>query len=191
MIQANDMSFDFSLILTSIVLGLGVTSLLSNFASWIENVSRVNFYWPQLFWALAICVALGQFWLASWQMQGEFKWTPLPYAIYILYPALLYIISELMFPKLDSPRIVSLKDHYEANRQWIFGLAAILPLDVFIYECLVYPEQGVINEKNICRLGWLVIFVVLSRAKSYYIHVTSSVIVLLSLIVFLIAFQVS
>jgi hypothetical protein len=184
-----NLTFDFSLVLTSIILGLGVTSLLSNLASWIENRKRITFHWPHLVWSAIIGTGLFQYWWASWNMQRDFKWTIASYAIYSAYPSLLYIICELLFPKLDSDGSVNLEAHFSENRRWLFGLATLLPLDMFIHERLVFPGKDIVNAKNVFRLAWFVMFMILAMTKNKFVHIVSAVIILLTLMAFTYVFR--
>ncbi len=55
MISSNQISpFEYISILVSIILGLGITQILSAFTDLLYNYKKVKFYWPQLLWVLFI-----------------------------------------------------------------------------------------------------------------------------------------
>lgn len=45
-------AFEYVTVLISIVVGLGITEVLSGIADLIKQSKRVKFYWPHLLWVL-------------------------------------------------------------------------------------------------------------------------------------------
>jgi hypothetical protein len=121
--------FPYLSILTSIVLGLGITRVLTGCGRLLQVRHRQLLYGVHLVWALNLFLFLVLNWwiLFRWRLQGE--WTFFLFLFVLLSPTVGFLLAVLLFPEPMEDGL-NLKHYYYANHRWFFGLAALLaPID--------------------------------------------------------------
>lgn len=84
---------------------------------------------------------------------------------FLLIPVLVALLSYLIVPDLDEEQEVNLKASYFENRQWFFGLLAVVPVISLTEEyVLEYATAGEIRPD--ADAAFRVIFIVLALAAA-------------------------
>ncbi len=118
--------FEYVSVLLSIILGLGISVILTGLAEFIRRWQTIKFYWPFAVWILIVFVLHVQEWWISYSLRGEMVWT-LPLFLFIVsYPIVLFILANLLFPKPWPKGPLDLKKHYLENYRKFFGAALLL-----------------------------------------------------------------
>ncbi len=112
-------------VLFSMILGLGVSRLLSGVARIVQHPKRYKVYWVHLLWALFLFLYLIHFWWWEYRLQDVQIWTFPLYLFIALYAVLLFLLCVLLFPE-EMTDYDSFKAYFYSRRRWIFGLMAIL-----------------------------------------------------------------
>lgn len=108
-------------VVMGMVLGLGMTRLLTGFASLVQYPGRYPLSATHLLWALAILLDLVMFWWWEFALARIEAWTFTMFMFLIVYTILLFLLAALLFPD-------SIEEYggYEAylirRRGWFFGL---------------------------------------------------------------------
>ncbi len=55
-------AFEYVTVLISIILGLGITQILTGIADLFQKSDRVKFYWPHILWVLFVLILHIQEW---------------------------------------------------------------------------------------------------------------------------------
>lgn len=142
-------AFGYLSILTSIVLGLGITRILTGCGRLLQARHCARTYRVHLVWALNLFLYLVLDWwiLFRWRTQPE--WNFFLFLFVLLTPTICFIMSVLLFPEPMEDGI-DLKQHYYSNHRSFFILAALLaPVDAldtllkgwhhFLAQGVVYP----------------------------------------------------
>jgi hypothetical protein len=150
--------FEYLAVLISIVLGLGITQLLSGFGRWLEQRSAYRAYAPSILWATILLVLHVQAWWSMFGMRHQDHWTFLQFSIVLLQPIILFLLATLVLPSSTAPQF-DLKTNYFAQRSWFFGLLACLLVvsvlkDVVLSDALPEP----------INLGFHALFTILALA---------------------------
>ncbi|WP_372013383.1 hypothetical protein [Pseudoxanthomonas sp. 10H] len=117
-------------ILLGMVVGLGLTHLLRNFANLIEKPRRDRLYWVHLGWALSMLLFLMHWWWWQFRLSHLAHWTFNLYLFVTLYALLLYLLCALVFSDSAS-EYADYREYYYARRRWFFGLlAAVYAVDL-------------------------------------------------------------
>jgi hypothetical protein len=90
--------FEYVIVLVSIILGLGITTILTGVAELIKHGKPLRVYTPYIIWILLIFVLHIQEWWISYQLMSVKVWTLHFFLLVILYPINLYILAHLLFP---------------------------------------------------------------------------------------------
>ncbi|HEX5725907.1 MAG TPA: hypothetical protein VFX98_10615 [Longimicrobiaceae bacterium] len=120
-------------VLVSIILGLGLSHLLSRVGELVQARAtlgvRVTTYWVQLAWVLVVFLAHVQLW---WSL---FRWADrLPQASYfefllvLMGPVTLFMASRIALPDLEDNPTVDLRQYFFAIRPWFFTILGCYPL---------------------------------------------------------------
>jgi hypothetical protein len=127
-------------IILGMVIGLGVTRLLSGLARIVQHPGQYRLYPVHLAWVLSVLLMLVHFW---WWEFGLFQietWTFGKYLFIIFYAVTLFLLCALLFPDsmLD---YTSYEDFFYSRRAWFFGLLAATYLLDVIDTLLKGPEH--------------------------------------------------
>ena len=121
--------FQFVLVLLSIIIGLGVTDLLTNISRQIRLGKKAKFSWLQSSLVLFVFVALLQQWWESWGLQSVDHWNFGTMLLLLAGPVGLYIGSHMLFPqKIEDS---DLEEHYFEHAK-VFWLIAIFVIIVSV-----------------------------------------------------------
>ena len=112
-------------ILLGMVVGLGLTHLLRNFANLIENPRRKAPYWIHLVWALSMFLYLLHFWWWQFRLSHQAHWSFNLYLFVTLYALLLYLLCAFVFSD-SAAEHDSYRDYFYSRRRWFFGLLAVV-----------------------------------------------------------------
>lgn len=125
--------FEYLSVLISIVLGLGITHLLSGFGRWLELRSRFRPFAPALAWAAFLLLVHFQTWWTMFGYAGYGKWDFLQFSMVLLQPIVLFLLATMVFPSGDAPTR-DLRENFFHQRPWFFGLLCALVLTSLLKE---------------------------------------------------------
>ena len=174
--------FDYLSVLISIVLGLGLTELLSNVHRLIQARDRVTFHWLPLLWSGLVFVMLVQWWWAAFGLHRELEWNFFFFLLILLIPVLMYLAAASVLPAVEPEQEYDLRAYYFGIHHWFFGIVAAIN----IMECLravLYADlqAAVLNATGAGLLGSLAV----SSNRTYHAVTTVVLAALLFLFIFL------
>ncbi len=118
-------AFEYLSVLISIVLGLGITHLLTGFGRWVEGRSEFPAFGPALAWAGFLLLVHIQTWWTMFGYTQHRAWTFLEFVVILLQPMVLFLLTLLVFPSSDARR-QDLRENFLHQRPWFFGLLVVL-----------------------------------------------------------------
>src|SRR5260370_32767676 len=149
-------AFEYVTVFISIILGLGVTQILTGIADLVHQNERVKIYWPHLVWVLIVLILQVQEWYITFERRTFEAWRLPIFLFVLLYPTVLFILARLLFPFSYSEGAIDLRKFYYSNYRRIFLFGAILAilslLDNFILRKYVIEDL----------IGPIIVFVLLS-----------------------------
>ena len=117
--------FEYSTILVSIILGLGITQLLSAFSDLLYNYKKVTFYWPQTLWMVFILFLHIQDWFITYQLKDKPEWHFAELVFILLYPVSLFMAAKLLLPSNDKEQSRQMKYYYMSQFPVLFSVMAV------------------------------------------------------------------
>lgn len=114
-------------VVLSIILGLGITTLLKGIASIIEHPKRYGWSWIHMSWVVWALVSIVTFWWWEFRLTEVQAWTFESYLFIIAYCAMYFMVSTLLFPS-DIREFGSYENYLISRRAWFFGLIALISL---------------------------------------------------------------
>jgi hypothetical protein len=159
--------YEFVMVLLSIIVGLGITELLTNVARQIKNRKTVKLYWPHMAVVLTVFIALLQQWWESWWLQSIEHWNFLTLLFLLGGPVGLYILSHLLFP--EKMEHTDFEGFYFSNSRIILLFAAFTVILGTLFKPLSFGNS-LFNYDNAAPLFLIVIFVGLATFKNKLFH---------------------
>lgn len=119
-------AFSYLIVLISIILGLGITRLLTGLGQQIEFRHLIRSYWPAIAWAVVLLLIHVQTWWSMFGMRGHEGWIFLDFLLVLLQPITLYLLAALVLPAVGAESPTDLRVHYYAQSRWFFSLLGVL-----------------------------------------------------------------
>jgi hypothetical protein len=144
-----DDSFNYVAVLVSIVIGLGVTRILSQLSEAIQVENRRRTYWVHTLWMISLFSLLLLFWWVFYRWRGVRDWTFFLFLWVNIAPTLGYLASGILCPgELEQTGSANWREYYYANRRSFFFIFALVwPLDVI--DTLLKGRQHFIDQGSL------------------------------------------
>jgi hypothetical protein len=113
--------FSYLSVLITIILGLGITQLMTGLGWLIVSRERVHLYWPTVAWVALLMVFHILTWWTMFGLRNYHEWNFFAFLIVLLQPIVLYLLAALILSDLTD-----LKANYYANARWFFSLLVLL-----------------------------------------------------------------
>lgn len=180
--------FSFVLVLLSIIVGLGVTELLTNLARQIQARREIRFYWPHSVLVIAVFLGLLQQWWESWDQRLVEVWTFPVLLLMLGGPVCMYIISHLLFPKEISK--TDFKAFYYDNARIIHLAAVLAVISSTLYRPLSFGH-GLIDPDNLTSALGVAAFLILALTQRRWVHETIVPLIFVAVLGDLLVFHLS
>ncbi|MGB7370325.1 hypothetical protein [Erythrobacter sp.] len=135
-LQHNDAFFHVRMVL-GVITSLAIARILNGFAKLVQTSKKEIIYSVHLLWSLLLFLLVLHFWWFEFALSSVEVWPFEAYAFLILYAALHFFISSLLFPDhLEDGE--TYESYFHSRRGWFFGLFALL----FIYDMIDTAFKG-------------------------------------------------
>lgn len=114
-------AFAYLSVLLSIILGLGLTQLLTAVGRLIRHRDRVRIDWLPLLWAAVLLVIYVQVWWAMFGLRQVRVWTFFEFLIVLGQVVALYMMAPVALPEQVDEVGVDLGAYFDSHRHWFFG----------------------------------------------------------------------
>lgn len=170
--------FSYLVVLTSIVLGFGVTRLVGGLGHLLQTRKRGRGYWVHTLWALNLLLVNVIVWWFAYRWRNYERWTFFLFLWLLLSPIILYLIASLLFPDPDEKEpIGSWRTYfYSSHRDIFLLLSVIFPIDLIdtlLKGAAHFREQG---PPYFITMGlWFVLCLVAAFTKNARFHAVFAV----------------
>jgi hypothetical protein len=181
--------FEYVIVLVSIILGLGVTTILTGVADWIKHRPKAMLYTPYIIWIILVFVLHMHEWWECYSYRTIEEWKLPMFLWLLLYPINLYVLAHLLFPAHHDEGY-SGKDFYLKNWPKLFTSALLLPVISIAQNVVIsnFPWQSqVVQFLLIVALSILII----RRSNNEVLHYIVSILLLLIMLISLLTVQES
>ena len=114
-------AFGYLSVLLSIIIGLGLTQILTAYGRLIRHRERVRVYWPPLLWAGLLILIYVQSWWSSFGLRSFENWTFFGFFVVLLQTVMLYMMAAVVLPEQIDEAVIDLRAYYERQSRWLFG----------------------------------------------------------------------
>ncbi|MBK1877082.1 hypothetical protein [Pelagicoccus mobilis] len=159
--------FSFIMVMITIVIGFGVTELLSGSARLLRGRKDVRPYWLHIVVVIGVFLAHLVLWWEAWGLRDAPDWT-FPGVLFMLTgPVGLYMIANLVFP--DDWARCDFREYYYANARIIWIIAGIITLLTTLFRPIMF-DGIILDADNLPSLIQLVIVLVVCIWNKPKVH---------------------
>lgn len=165
-------SFRWLSVVLSIILGLGMTRLLTGLVGVFRARQQNAIDWVPLVWAVCLFFVQVQFWWALYDIP-DMHWTFGAFIVLVSLPALLFVASALLLPLETVHTGASLRAYFEEEGRWaliavsLYFLAAYAANLFFWHASALQPIEWLNLAQGIMPLALLA-----TRRRSVHVIVT-------------------
>lgn len=175
--------FEYTMVLISIILGLGITTILSGLAEYIRHAGLFKIYVPHFIWILLVFVLHVQEWWENYALMSITAWKLPLFLFILLYPINLYILAHLLFPSPQQQGTDS-KTYYLENYPKLFVSAIVLDVLSIIHNVTIagwYLSDQIPQTIVLILLGGMLA----SKTKNQKAHTAMALLLLTMMLVVL------
>jgi hypothetical protein len=173
--------FEYVTVLISIILGLGITQIVTGIADIIHQWNRMKIYWPHALWILLVFVMHIHEWWYMYELKRHAQWHLVSFLFLILYPILLFVLARILFPFGAMDTDVDFKIFYFGNYRKFFLLVSMLVVLAALQD-IVLEGYSVVEQLPKLSIPIVLGFIAIKKIKHENLH---QVIVLLLLAAFI------
>ncbi|HET7464791.1 MAG TPA: hypothetical protein VFJ82_26345 [Longimicrobium sp.] len=115
-------------VLVSIVVGLGISHVLSGVGNLLVDRLRVRFWWVWGSAVLMVFLAHVQFWWGTFSVSRAVSANFFAFLFFLLTPITLYLSAVVLLPDFEGEGEIDLRAHFLANHRWFFGIISLVPI---------------------------------------------------------------
>jgi hypothetical protein len=148
--------FQHVMVLTSIIIGLGITNLLLGLSGAIDRYTEgerpLRLSWAAGFWLAFLFLYMVLFWWWEFRLLEVLKhWTLWNYFLIVFYAVVLFVLVALLVPK-DWDKVDDLNQYFLAKRRWFYP-ALILMLVIDMLDSYMKGGWTYINGTGVLNWG--------------------------------------
>ena len=174
--------FEYVTVLISIILGLGITQLLSSVADAFYYSKKVKFYPPHCIWVVIVLFLHIQDWFVLYEMKNYPVWKLPAFLFICLYPITLFSIAKLLFPPIAENERTDFKEFFLEAFPKIFYLFAVCIL-LSIAHNLYFLKAAFWQQLLLLAPAIIFLVVAVSKTHSSKAHYWLSVCFLMLIII--------
>src|SRR5690242_18156384 len=112
--------FEYISVLISIVLGLGITQIVTGVADMIHHWNKIKIYWPHVLWIILVFFLQVQEWWWLYELRNNARWELPVFLFILLYPIDLFILSRILFPAFSDEEVEFKQFYFDNYRKFFF-----------------------------------------------------------------------
>ena len=159
--------FEFLMVMISIIVGLGISEVLTGVARFIRSRDSTQGYWVHSVLVTVIFVALLQQWWEIWGLRDVTEWDFVGVLMMLSGPVGLFLIAHLIFP--EPVQGAELREYYHGRMRPVWWLAAATVVFATAFRPLVMGSE-LFSPDNATSFVALALFVVLGISRQKIVH---------------------
>ena len=169
-------AFEYVSILVSIILGLGITQILSSFSDLLYHYKEIKFYWPHTLWILFILFLNIQDWFITYQLKDKLAWS-LPELFFILlYPITLFIAAKMLLPSNESDKGTDMKVYYRSHYPVIFFIIGVSVFISILFNVFLLQKSW-LQQVLLLAFFSLIMYISVRKVENELLHKWMAVLV--------------
>ena len=171
--------FEFVMVLVSIIVGLGITALLTGLADMLRARRTIRPYWVHSLVIVLVFLALAQVWWESWGLAAATEWSFVGLLMMLTSPICLFLISHLLFPETQAGTDYSEYYYSMGGAVWWIGAAAAISGTFF--RPIVFGAP-LAQAGNLATVPTVLVCVVLASTQDRRVHALGVPLIVLTIL---------
>jgi len=159
--------FEYLLVLVSVVIGLGLTEILTGAANLIRARDETRFYWIHIAFQVGIFFGLLQQWWEFWDMEGVGEISFVAVLAILAPPIVLVLMANLLYPK--QAQRIDLEEYYYRQSSILWSLVIVGTLEGTFLQPLLFGEP-ILHPSNLSGIPMIGLSLALAVTKSRRVH---------------------
>lgn len=180
-------AFSYISVIFSVVIGLGLSHLLTGFVEIFKARGRVKFYWVHLLWVALTFVGHIFLWWTMWNLRLLRDWNFFSFLLLLLAPVLLYVAAAFLVPKVEPGAALDLREYFYENHSAFFGVNAAFTALMSMENWLLTGRLSPAPVTAIFAI-WFILLCVSAVVKNARYHAAIGLVFGLSFLLFVILF---
>jgi len=163
--------FEYVVILTSLILGLGITQILMGAADIFSNLKNVNVGYAHSLLIIVVFNLHIQEWWESYHMANQVREWTMPMVLFTLvYPISLFTLARMIFPTGLRESETDLDKYYFDQWPWFFIVFLLVPVISFLQNVII---GGYGYETQILQylLATVIIIFLVFKIRNHWAHI--------------------
>ena len=173
--------FEYVTVLISIILGLGITQIVTGIADIIHQWDKMKLYWPHALWILLVFVMHIHEWWYTYELKKHESWHLASFLFLNLYPILLFVLARILFPFGAMDTETDFKIFYFGNFRKFFLMVTLLVILSVALDVLL-EDRPWMEQLPKLAIAFVLSSIAIAKNKSELLH---KAIVLILLAVFI------
>lgn len=123
--------FQHVMVLTSIIIGLGITHILGGIGAAIDRLTghgkRLRLSWAHGAWVAFVFLWMVLFWWWEFRLIELPVWTLAHYFFIVVYAVLLFLLAVILIPR-DWTVVDDLNEYFVSKRRWFYAVLIVADL---------------------------------------------------------------
>lgn len=178
--------FEYIVVLTSLILGLGIAQILTGVADILSHIRHVKISIPHAIYVLVVFLIHIQEWWINYQYSKIVPvWTLSVVLCILIFPILLFLQARMLFPTGLQSKETDLNNYYDNQWRWLFSIGT-LTVAVSLMQNMYIQNLKFID--NLPIIAYLIIYLVflLFNIKNKVLHIAFVSAQLLAWIIYII-----
>lgn len=158
--------FEFLMVLLSIIIGLGISELLTGFARIVRTGRIPDLCLAHAALLLTLFIVLLQVFWESWALNVLTRWTFGAMLLMLAIPVLLYLVTHIVLPDSDE---ASLVDYYFSKSKVIYILLTLTATVGPLFRPIAFGSPLFVVD-NLSSFPTIVILLLLAWSKNPVLH---------------------
>lgn len=135
----------------SIILGLGITNLLTSMIAMFRSRGHGRLHWMPLVWAVCIFSYQIQFWWAIIELDKLMVFTFAQYLLLMMVVLLLFMAAAIVLPDNELREDQNLLDEFHRDGQWALGIMSLYAISAALSNYIFWDVR--IDSAGMVFLG--------------------------------------
>ena len=160
--------FEYLMVLVSIIIGLGIASLLTGVADCLRHGFRGRTYWVHSVVVIGVFFAHVQVWWESWGLGLKGEWTFLSLLLMLASPLMLFLVAHLLFPE-EVTEDTDLENYYYELAPVVWPLGAAAAALGSLFRPLAFGDP-LFEIGNAATVPTVLICLLMARTQNRRLH---------------------
>jgi hypothetical protein len=153
--------FEYVVVLTSLILGLGIAQLLTGIADVISTFRNVKLYLPHTLFVVVIFLLHIQEWWINYQYASEVPvWTLKTVLSLLTYPIMLFIMARMIFPTGLRSHETDFKVYYHDQWRNLFFIGLLTVIQSILQNIFISHIAIAVQLPQLAYMSVYLVFIV-------------------------------